>query len=546
MTLNSEFFHGSGFRPLTPAEQVAVSGHRDKNPLISGTFEHYVVVPSAEANFFDFSQSREENPVVLAKGYNALYGINYLYPVDNGGLGLDGNIQTPFDDIEFFEKSGVYLSYPSNYETHTDPLALSLRVSPKVIDPAGRISDSIAGFDGLNSSFSNAPRRIPSTIIDDFTVFSSYIHYLPDKKNNSIKINYKDLLYKINKSTYNTYVGSLELNDTFASGDADSKLGRKNKDFMVHVEGSGWFIKRQPWGPAPTGLPPVNPNDGKNPLLGVAPCPGSVEKLGAGTTIIDKGEAITILCALKGLTADDIISVKSSDESIFTTTHTVSKAELSIVVTGAAGGEGDIEVSYKSTCGKDENEIESYYKESSWKGDKFLTKVEKLPVRVIGQPGDEEDDDEEDSVACTDYGWATYGNSLSQMARGRIKIGESLDLHSILPFVKKVVDVTASDGLELKGWSIQENRHHYTSPQIPFFKNGKAFKDLAIAAGWQIRGVKAGMHIINFTVDAYCYDKSKIGSSKTNWVYDKTARIKNIHGYDKTVAKIYVVQIEVK
>jgi hypothetical protein len=571
MTLNSEFFHGSGFRPLTPAEQVATSGYYDKNPLITGVFEHYVVVPSAEANFFDFSQSREENLVVLAEGYNAIYGINYLYPVDNGGGGLDGNTETPFDDIEFFEKSGVYLSYPSNYETQTDPLALHLRVSPKVIDPAGRISDSIAGFDGLSSSFSNAPRRIPSTIIDDFTVFEGYVHYLPDKNDEPIKLNYKDLLYKINKSTYNTYVGSLDLNETLASGATGTKLGSKNKDFMVDMEGSGWFIKRQAWGPEPSGLPPVNPNDGKNPLLGVDPCPGSVKVVPTRSTrrgwpiIIDKGGGATIIIQLIDFPEGDLIGdssdnlpidVRSSAPKTFKVVGLTPYGEnrWRIVIEGVKAGKADIKIRYASTCGKGENDIEAFYKDFPWWDEtknKFLTKTEKLSVQVIDQPGGDGGGGGGgggggDGVACTDYGWASYGDSLSLNAHGRIKVGESLDLHSILPFVKKVVDVTASDGLELKDWSIQENRHHYTSPQIPFFKNGKDFKDLAIAAGWQIRGVKAGMHTINFTVDAYCYDKSKIGSSKEKWVYDKTARIKNEFGHDKTVAKIYTVQIEVE
>ena len=56
MTLNSDFFHGSGYRPLTPQEQVAASGY--DSYFGDGLLEYYVVVPSAEAHFFDFSQSR--------------------------------------------------------------------------------------------------------------------------------------------------------------------------------------------------------------------------------------------------------------------------------------------------------------------------------------------------------------------------------------------------------------------------------------------------------------------------------------------------------
>jgi hypothetical protein len=65
-------------------------------------------------------------------------------------------------------------------------------------------------------------------------------------------------------------VGSLDLNDKFAASGKDSRLGRKNQDFMVDMQGSGWFINRQAWGPdpsglppgpEPSGLPPVNPED---------------------------------------------------------------------------------------------------------------------------------------------------------------------------------------------------------------------------------------------------------------------------------------------
>jgi len=270
MTLNSTFFHGSGFRPLTVAEQVAASGYVGMAGSAYESFEYYVVVPSSEANFFDFSQSEDDNVKVLAEGYSSLYGFNYLYPADNGGLGYDGDIKTPHDDIEFFERSGVYMTNPSNYTTQVHPEAASLRASPIVIPTDSRMSDTTTGFDGLNSNFSKAPSFIPSTMIDDITVFEGYVHYLPDSYNKVIKINYKDLLYKVNNSLYNTYVGSLDLNDKFSPEDDSSKLGRKNKDFMVKMEGSGWFIKRQAWGPEPSGLPPgpepsgsppVNPKD---------------------------------------------------------------------------------------------------------------------------------------------------------------------------------------------------------------------------------------------------------------------------------------------
>ena len=270
MTLNSDFFHGSGFRPLNAFEKVAASGYTKMAGSAHESFEYYVVVPSSEANFFDFSQSKDDNVKVLAQGYSSLYGFNYLYPADKGGLGYDGDIKTPHDDIEFFERSGVYMTHPSNYLSQVHPDAASLRASPKVLPTGSRMSDTTTGFDGLNSNLSKAPSFIPSTMIDDFTVFEGYVHYLRDNNNQVIKLNYKDLLYKVNRNPYNTYVGSLDLNETFASGDADSKLGRKNKSFMVDMQGSGWFIKRQAWGPEPpedepgpepSGLPPVNPKD---------------------------------------------------------------------------------------------------------------------------------------------------------------------------------------------------------------------------------------------------------------------------------------------
>ena len=266
MTLNSQFFHGSGFRPLTPIEQVATSGYAERGGHLVD--QHYVVVPSSEAHFFDFSQSEDDNVKVLAEGYNALYGINYLYPYNNDGLGIDGDIKTPWDDIEFFEKSGVYLSYPSNYKKMVNPQVLPLRVSPKELPVAsddfpdsGRMSSSVVGFDGLSSTFSNASTSTPSNIISDYSVFSGYVHYLPDKKTEkAVEINYKELLYKINDKRYNSYVGSLEFNEIVEGGDK-ADLGRKNKSFRAELSGSGWFIKRQPWGP----LPPPEPEGGVPP-----------------------------------------------------------------------------------------------------------------------------------------------------------------------------------------------------------------------------------------------------------------------------------------
>lgn len=264
MTLNSDFFHGSGFRPLTAIEQVATSGYAERGGHLVD--KHYVVVPSSEAHFFDFSQSREENLVVLAEGYNAIYGINYLYPINNSGGGLDGKIETPWDDIEFFEKSGVYLSYPSNYTKMADPEALASRVSPKKlpVPDSGWMSSSVVGFDGLSSTFSNASTSTPSNIISDYSVFSGYVHYLPDEKTNkAIEINYKELLYKINDKRYNSYVGRLEFNETAETVEDGEKrnLGKKNKSFRATLPVSGWFIKRQPWGP----LPPPEPVGGTPP-----------------------------------------------------------------------------------------------------------------------------------------------------------------------------------------------------------------------------------------------------------------------------------------
>jgi hypothetical protein len=551
MTLNSDFFHGSGYRPLTAQEQVATSGY-DRYLGGGGPFEYYVIVPSAEAHFFDFSQSREENSLVFAKGYSAVYGINYLYPIEIGPPIQEVN---PWEDIEFFEISGVYLSYPSNYTTQVRDDAEQLRISPKDIDTTARMSDSIVGADGLDSNFSNASKSVPNNIIDNFTAFAGYIHYMRDHKNMPIELNYKDLLYQVNEEPYNSYVGNLKNKKNFSS--SDEYLGMSNHNFRADLAGSGWFLNRQPWGPPPP-PPPEDPNTSKNPLLEVDPCPGSIERDGTGGTIeVDKGKTKAILYRLYGkLRASDIIAVYPTNNTIFTVSHTIDEenvvpggefgGNLLIVVTGKASGSAEIQISYTSTCGKDENAIESYYKNfPNWTGDTFLSKVEVTPVRVIDQPGDEEEDGEENG-ACT-----TYATALLRGESGlaKVGVGKRLETYSLIPFIESIKSVASSSiGLTLEDWG---EAGQGGQPSYCFdcggglggggtFVKGKMWKVV-----WKVRGVTAGTYQVDFTVAAYCYDKSKKGTTN-NLLDEKSARIKNSDGSYKTVEKIYTNSVVVE
>ena len=78
--IDSDFFNNGSFRALTASEMQALSG------VVDGR-NTYVVMPSAESNFgihqtrflSDNTTIEEHTSHILVQGYDAKYGINYLY-----------------------------------------------------------------------------------------------------------------------------------------------------------------------------------------------------------------------------------------------------------------------------------------------------------------------------------------------------------------------------------------------------------------------------------------------------------------------------------
>lgn len=110
-------------------------------PLTSGQKQlpSGALLPSGEANFFDFSQSHENN---------SGSGINSLYPNPSGGIFTE----------EYWNISGIYKTYPENSGL-------------TVVDTSG-----IFHYNGLSGVFSNGPQT-RSSGINDFVIFNPYIHY---------------------------------------------------------------------------------------------------------------------------------------------------------------------------------------------------------------------------------------------------------------------------------------------------------------------------------------------------------------------------------
>ena len=200
MVLNSQFFNGSGYRPLTFLEQQAVSGLMEDS--VGGVIAQrpfYVLVPSGEAVYANLAeadynpppsgsvgyvtstqragQHRAGNTSILVHGHNAKYGINYLFPTTNGSLNEDFTTSGwRFENLEWYERSGVLISYPSNHPDELRSGATSQNPKELVRSDQG-IKDSVAAFDKLSSDFSSASGELL-----DFTlgITNAFIHYYED------------------------------------------------------------------------------------------------------------------------------------------------------------------------------------------------------------------------------------------------------------------------------------------------------------------------------------------------------------------------------
>ena len=148
--IDSDFFNNGSFRALTANEMQALSGVVDGRNI-------YVVMPSAESHF-GIHQSRllsdditieEHTSHILVQGYDAKYGINYLYgsaPSKADGLTLG---------LEYYKQSGLFVSYPSNHPDQIKTELVGYQVYPKT-QKSDSISDTVVARTGLSidSSFS--------------------------------------------------------------------------------------------------------------------------------------------------------------------------------------------------------------------------------------------------------------------------------------------------------------------------------------------------------------------------------------------------------
>ena len=69
-------------------------------------------------------ERKESNPDVETKGYVAEFGLNYVFPIEGASdLTEDWQASTRFQDIRWYEQSGLIPTYPSNHPDESrDPL----------------------------------------------------------------------------------------------------------------------------------------------------------------------------------------------------------------------------------------------------------------------------------------------------------------------------------------------------------------------------------------------------------------------------------------
>lgn len=101
-------------RPIVGSQGLPESGYDGGAPF-------YQVVPSGEWWGDDYEQN---NADVETRGYSAPSGINYFFPTEGvGDLNEDWQSSTRFQDIRWYEQSGLIPTYPSNHPDESrDPL----------------------------------------------------------------------------------------------------------------------------------------------------------------------------------------------------------------------------------------------------------------------------------------------------------------------------------------------------------------------------------------------------------------------------------------
>ena len=225
--IDSDFFNNGSFRALTASEMQALSG------VVDGR-NTYVVMPSAESNFgihqtrllSDDTTIEEHTSHILVQGYDAKYGINYLYgsapsKADSLTLGL-----------EYYRQSGLFLSYPSNHPDQIKTELAGYQVYPKT-EKSDSISDTVVARTGLsidsNFSSTGAPNPLGSVSLKKDLDSTKFVlppiterGSLPESAFNgqdtfdADEFLSKNVKHLYNDKRYNTYVG--EFNDPKLEG----------------------------------------------------------------------------------------------------------------------------------------------------------------------------------------------------------------------------------------------------------------------------------------------------------------------------------------
>jgi hypothetical protein len=147
-------------------------------PLPTGDYGSDVILPSAEAHFYDVSQ---------AHAHNDGSGINVTFPNPSG----DGKPGSKFSE-DWWNVSGLLRTYPEEVASldgkPVDKDTLFWRTHP--ILSIGDPGDGHTGtfyYVGLRGEFSNTGVVEP---ISDFNIFNHYIHHILDSDGNVIFIPY--------------------------------------------------------------------------------------------------------------------------------------------------------------------------------------------------------------------------------------------------------------------------------------------------------------------------------------------------------------------
>jgi hypothetical protein len=138
-------------------------------PLPTGDYGSGVILPSAEALFYDFRQ---------AHTYHNGSGINVTFPNPSG------KSESKFSE-DWWNVSGLLRTYPAE---SVDKDALFWRTHP--ILSSGSLGGGHSGifyYVGLRGEFSNSGSVEP---VSDFNIFNHYIHHIRDSSDDVIFIPY--------------------------------------------------------------------------------------------------------------------------------------------------------------------------------------------------------------------------------------------------------------------------------------------------------------------------------------------------------------------